>query len=236
METEVSTYGSSCHPKGVLEELPVQITDFLVSARAAQEHLSARERILEQRMVSSEQFIDGELEKIQSVVTHFQNILRDAGAQQWRLATEAIHKEGKEQVQVLQHALGEVKNTLKNSCSHVETTSSQIVKGLSKTINALHTGELEQLAEDSAQQVKSIAKSAVHEMKEIGRWFHWRNIAMMSLLCLVVVLLTDLFVEDEWPWESHKNAVKERVAGQALIDAWPKLSITDQQRIMDNIA
>lgn len=236
MEAEVSTFGAMYHQKAVLEELPTQITDFLVSARAAQEHLVARERILEQRMASSEQFIDGELEKIQSVVTHFQRILEDAGAQQWRLTTEAIHKEGKEQVQVLQNGLGEVKKTLQNTCAHLETTSTQIVKGLTKTVSALRTGELEQLAEDSAQQVKTVAKSAINEMKEIGRWFHWKNIAMMSLLCLVVVLFTDLFVDDEWPWESHKNAAKERVAGQALLDAWPKLSLTDQQRIMDNIA
>lgn len=236
MDTEVSVFNGLQAQHLALDELPVQITEFISSAKAAQQSLVLRQKLLEDKLASSELFVDSEINKIQGVVAHFQNILKDAGAQEWRTAAEAVHKEGRQHVQTFQSNLGDVKKIVKDSCTHLDNASSQLVKGLSKTLGNLRTTELEQLAEDTAQEVKLLASAATKQMAELGRWFYWKNLMFVMFLSLVVVLITGLFIDDEWPWESHKTAVKERVAGQALLEVWPTLSLNDQQRILSNVA
>jgi len=236
MGTDVSIFSSMQEQQLDLDEFPLQITEFLASARTAHESLLVRQKMLEQKLAASEHFVDSEINKIQSVVTYFQDVLSGAGAQEWRSAAEAVHKEGKQQAQLLQGVVTDARKSLKETCTHLDNASSQLVKGLSKTLSNLRTVELEQLADDSAQEVKNFAHTATKQMVEVSRWFYWKNLLLVLFLSFVVVLLTGLFIDDEWPWESHKAAVKERVAGQALLEAWPQLSLVDQQRIMSNVA
>lgn len=237
MNTEVSVHnGVHQWVSARAEDLPLQITEFLESAHRARESLRARQRNLEQRLAKSEAFVADEVKKIQSLVDHFQGILKHAGAKEWRGTAENLQKEGKQQVQVLQSTLGDIKKSVKETCLHLENASTQIIKNLSKTLNNLNSGDIEQLAEDSCHEVKGIAMAATKQMVDVGRWFHWKNLALVFVLSLIVVIATDLFIEGEWPWESHKSALKERVAGQALLESWPQLSLSDQQRILSNVA
>lgn len=233
MEANLAAFRSS--DTGMLMgEFPSEISEFIQSARTALDQLSAREKLLEQRLAMNERAIDNELHKIQGLVDHFNSILSGADVQSWRNTTEALYKEGKEQVTSLQDTLGDIKKTLKVTCSHLDTTSNQIVKGISKTLNNLHTTELEQFAEDSTEQVKNTVNIAVQQLTEVHRWYHWKNLTVVFLLALFAAIFTGMFIDDEWPWESHKTVVKQRVAGQALLSTWQQLSLSDQQSILSN--
>lgn len=236
MDAEIPIFSDLQEQQSALNDLPTQVTEFLVSARAAQENLRTREKILEQRLAASEHYIDTELSKIHGVINHFQELLDRAGARDWRVAAESLYKEGKQPIHGLQTTFDDIKKSVKEACTHVDNASTQILKGLTKTLGTLNTNELEQLAEDSGQEIKTVANAAIQQINEIGQWFSWKNLVFVLVLSVVVVLFMDLFIDDEWPWESHKNATKERVAGQALLQAWPQLSLSDQQRIMNYVS
>lgn len=211
MESQISVFSRASNKRSSLEEYPSHITEFLNNAKAAKENLSLRQELLEKKLAVSEQFIDIEISKIHNLINYFQTILDHTDAQAWRTAAECLQKEGKQQAEILQSSLSEIKKSIQNTCSHLETSSHQVIKSFTKNLNGLNTGEIEQLAEDNCQEVKNFAGFTTKKILEISRWFYWRNLSFVICLSLFVVFLTDLLIDGEWPWEINKTPAKWEV-------------------------
>lgn len=217
------------------EKMPSEVIEFIATAQNAHQQIIAREKLLQQRMVESEQHISNELQKIHNTIVDLQEILDNASAKEWRTATQALYQEGRQETQHLQDTIGEIRKYVKDTCVHMDSAASQMVKGLSKTLKGLHTAELEQLAEDGSQEVKITGRTAVQQIISVGQWFHWKNLVLIFALTLIAAISTEMFVDDEFPWETHKIVSKERVAGSAVLKAWPQLSYADQSQILNDV-
>lgn len=209
MESQVSVFSRAPHKNPSFVEFPSHISEFLNSVKTAKENLRLRQELLEKKLAASEKFIDVEISKIHHLVNYFQTILDHTGAQSWHSAAEALQKEGKEQVDILQSSLAEIKKSFQANSLHLEATSHQVVKSLTKNLNILNMGEIEQLAEDNSREVQTVARLTTSKLMEISRWFHWRNLMFVIFLSLFVVLLTGLLIDDEWPWQLHSNPARE---------------------------
>lgn len=213
-----------------------QITQLIQSAEIIKQHLETWQEAFEKKLTLTEQALDKQLLQIQSLIGQFNKMLQAATNQNWQETTETINAESKQQTRLVQDACAELKNMTHNIHARAERITHQITKTLNQTVQGLHAGELQQLVEDSAEEVKKMSAIATQQIEKIVQWFHWKNLGLVFLLSLIVTVLVSLYIDDEWPWEMHKTVVKERLAGQAVLNAWPHLTQFDRQQILDDLA
>lgn len=208
----------------------------ITSMNAAKNMLLTREKAFETKLSNAEHFVDTNLKNIQAIIVEFQNTLDKAGAQTWRSHAEAIFKEGKDQAETLKQLSGDLQKTIKETRTRLDHVSTQLVKNMDKSLGALHPNEFQQLIINSSNEIKTISTFALRQVNSMIKWFHWKNLATVVLLCVLATITVGLYIDDEWPWEAHKTVVKQRNAGQALMDSWPHLSQVDQRLVMNNIS
>jgi hypothetical protein len=218
------------------ESLATLEKKLITAAQSAKDLLAAREKALENRLTKAEQLLGSGIKDIQTVVSHFQTILNTASANSWRTQAEATYKEGKTQAEMLQATQVDIQKSLKESCTRLNQAATQVVKSTSKVLGNLHPNELSQLVDLCNDEVKTTSQLANRQMVGVVRWFHWKNLALVFFLSALVTLSTGLYVNAEWPWETHKAVVKQRAAGQALLDTWYQLSQNDQQLVLTDMA
>lgn len=213
-----------------------EVIRFIEVAQQAEAQLQKREKTLQDRLQATEQLINAELTQIQNTIATFQEILKSSNAKAWQEKTDSLYKEGKQLLLVLQNFLGEITKTTHEDSIRIETMTTHVVKNITKSLQTLHTHDLEQLADDAKDKVKVIADSAVSNIQIVMQWFHWKNLALTIVLAFIVTLFIGLYIDDEWPWEEHKAVVKERVAGHAVLQAWSELNYADKQHIASNMS
>lgn len=212
------------------------IEKFVSAAKLAQQNLSAWEQAFDAKLTATENFVDAQIQQIQTTLTHFQKTLQATSAQEWRVTPQTLCQEGREQIHALQETYFDIKKSAKEITTRFDRVSTQITKNLNNSLQGLHPMELQNLADDSREEIKLVTASATEKMSTIVHWFHWKNILLVLFLTLVVTLLVTLYIDDEWPWEQHKTVSKQRLAGQILMTAWPQLSHSIQRQIMDDVA
>lgn len=217
------------------DEHSAAIETLITTAHTAQANLYAWEQSLEEKLTATEYFIDTQLHQIKSAVIHFQKTLQTTNAHEWHANTKIIYSEGREHMQSLQETYNEIKKSTKDICIRFDRTSAQITKTLTNTLNQLHPTELQQLADDCRTEIKIATVTATQQITQTLSWFHWKNIGLAFFLATLVVLCTSLYIEDEWPWETHTTVIKQRFAGQMLMTAWPQLSHAIQQQIINDV-
>lgn len=236
METSAAIINFRENQMSTMELDMQEMAQLVDTATAIKEHLEAWEKAIDAKLTTTEQTIDKQLMQIQMVISQFNRALQSTTNQEWQQAAGAVRTESKQQTLLLQETCNELKKATKEIHTRFERTTHQITKSLNTTMQGLHAGELQQLVEDSAAEVKTFATTATSHWDKIVKWFHWKNLGLVFLLSLVVTILVSLYIDDEWPWEAHKTVVKQRLAGQALLSAWPQLTQVDRQQIMDDLA
>lgn len=217
------------------ESLQALEKKLLSAAQSAREMLAAREQALTNSLTKAEHFVDTCIQDIQTQVSHVKAILDGASVNTWRVQAETTYKAGKEQADALQAAYGDIQKSLKESCTRLNQASIQVVKGVSKVLGNLHPHAMQELVDQCADEVKNTSELAAQQMTTVVGWFHWKNLVLVFFLSTLVTLSIGLFTNAEWPWEVHSAVVKERVAGQALLDTWYRLSQNDQQLVVNDM-
>lgn len=213
------------------QELLTTLKSVIAAAKSTQQNLLAREKNFEKRLAKAERFVDNNIKDIHATVNHFKIILETIEAKNWNAIIENMRISDQQKTQGLQELYTSAQKSIFESCKRVEQTASQIVKGIGKTLNTLHADDIEQLAEDCAKQVQKVSHSAVEQMSATVRWFHWKNLAAVFFISIMISLTIGLYINDEWPWEMHQTVVKQRAAGQAVLSNWNELSSADQNTL-----
>jgi hypothetical protein len=231
-----TTFSHTYDDSAAQEPLAILEKKLIAAAQSAKEMLTARERALENRLLKVEQSIGTGIKNIQDIVSHFQTMLSQSSVNSWRTHAETTYKEGKAQAEILQATYVDIQKSLKESCTRLNQASNQVVKGANKALGNLHPNEFHQLIDQCSEEVKTVSQLATRQVVNVMRWFHWKNLAMVFFLSALVTLSIGLYVNAEWPWETHKAVVKQRLAGQALLDSWYQLSQNDQQIVINDMA
>ncbi len=217
------------------DAVPAEVTQLIKSAAAMKQHLEIWEKAIDEKLTTAEQMLDKQLQQVQQVIAQFNRTLQSFAQQEWQQTIALVSAEAKQQTILLQETSTELKKTTQAVHARVERTTQQITKNITNTLQGLRVGELQQLVDDSITAVKTFAQTTTTKVENIVKWFHWKNLGLVFLLSLVVTLLVSLYIDDEWPWEAHQTVVKQRLAGQAVLSAWPQLTQLDKQQIMDDI-
>lgn len=124
-------------------------------------------------------------------------------------------------------------HSTKNSADHLRKVADNSARWISESLKSLKVDELKQITLSHTQTVETVTESAVKKVKNLIRWFKWERLGIAMIIAVSVSLLTGLFINDESPWDSHREVVAEREAGKMLFKAWPKLSTTEKQDIQN---
>lgn len=212
-----------------------KIAQFVASYELVEEKLRERERALEARLLATEKRFGEQLSQIQTVLDDFQSIMTEAGAARWRIAAEKALKNGEDHVVSIRHATNEFVEKSKETFTRLDNVTEKSVKGLADAIQLFKADDFQNVANDSVKMMKNTCSVAVRKVSDIIRWFHWRNLGMVLSVTLIVTMITGLYLNDEWPWETHKEVMQQRNLAQAVISAWPHLDNTDQQEILNTV-
>jgi hypothetical protein len=227
------------HDKKPRPEIPAslmqQVAELIASYEMAMERLHAREKALDEQFEASEKFLDNQLEKVNTLVSDLREIMTEAGAARWRLSAQEALRLGDGQLQHLKKTSDDLKLLLNESCDRFERTSHSTTKTIHEAIDAFKVDEFKKYVEISHEEVKKTSTSAIAKINEILRWFQWKNLGLALGLSIISAVVIGLYIDDEWPWELHSKVVKERAAGEALMNAWPHLNQADQQYLEQKI-
>lgn len=217
-----------------------KVAEFVALFETAEEKLKHREHAIEQRLIATEKRIGEQLLQIKSVLADFQNIMTEAGAARWRVAAEQSMKKNDEYLKNVRYATDEFIRCTDESYQKLNKATDYTVKGLSKAIHSFRMDDFQSVTTTSVDMVRGTCEKSIRKMNEVIRWFHWRNIALVLSVTIVVTMVTGLYMNDEWPWESHQQVMQQRHLATAVEAAWPHLSSIDQQEILhtatENIA
>jgi len=216
-------------------ELEHQISELIATYETAMSRIAQREKILETHIQASENFLNTQIEKINVLMAELQTLITEESIAKWHDSAQEALKIGDTQLQSLRKLKDETKNLMNESCTRFERTSNTTVRHIHEAIHNFNLDDFKQYIEKSYDGVKKASSSAVEKIGDALHWFQWKNLVFTLGLSIVAGVAIGLYIDGEWPWELHSTIVNERTAGEALIKAWPRLSITDQQYLEDKI-
>lgn len=224
-----------------LKNVSRHAAEFVVNFEIAEKRIDEWEQKLYQQEVRVQQ----QLVAIQEATEELRSIMTEAGAARWRLSAEQALSLGQEHVQTLK-ALSEEQIKLqrernehfmrlaKKTFERLDRASEHAIKNIKESINAFNPSELRQIALQNREILESTSSHALTSIQKLHQWFHWKSLAFAAVVTLVASISIGLYVNDELPWEVHKQAALQRSAGEALINAWPTLSYAEKQRILQH--
>lgn len=197
----------------------------------------------EQRLYAQEERVQQQLASFQEATEELRSIMTEAGAARWRLAAEQALSIGHEHIQTLKELSDEQIKLQKERNEHfmrlakktferLDRASEHAIKHIKETIETFNPTEMRQVAEKHREILESTSSHAITNINKLHQGFHWKSLAFAVVITLLASVSFGLYVQDELPWESHKQVELERNAGQTLINVWPKLSEATKQQIL----
>lgn len=201
--------------------------------QAIQETMEMNQKALQEQL----QLISDATHEAQEVITYFNTAKLKINFENALLKNEQqiekINMIGQEHLKAIETNSAEFQKMAKKSFEKLDRASTYTIKNISDAISSFRISDFQRFTEQSCEQVKDTSKATIIKLRDITRWFHWKNMAMVVSITLFVTLSMGLYLNDELPWEAHKRVVMQRNAGQALINAWPSLNQTEQQKIIN---
>lgn len=217
-----------------MQSLMREMANFVAMYETIDEKLIAREIALESKIISSEQLLLSQLNYVKNAFNDFHSIMTEAGAARWRIAAENALRDGTQHLHNLQETTSEISQTLRDGSEQFGIVANQTVKGLTDAASTFHADRFKEAASIGCVQIKEFSVSQIKRITKLVSYFHLKNVFLSLGLTLFVIFLTGLYINDEWPWESHQQVAKEREAGKTLLAAWSYLSPQEQQDIISS--
>jgi hypothetical protein len=218
-----------------IRSLLQRMGQFIALYEASEEKLRQREAMLQERIGAHEIYVNEQLERIHLALGEFDKLMSEAGVARWRLAAEDCLQQGKAHLQLLKSTTAEFSQLSQDTCERLDRATSYTIKGIADAISSFRLADFKQLTDDGCQRVEKVAAHAIRNIAKVTRWFYWKKIILVCVFSMMVATITGLYINGEWPWEDHKDILRERELGKAAMQAWSDLNPHDQQAILHKI-
>jgi len=171
------------------------------------------------------------MDKIEKSIKSLRKLLIVSGSGNSDVAAREALNESKEQLARIQRATDDLNQQAQDSCEHLQKVAENSANWISEAMQSLDIEHFRHLIFDNVETVEAASQSAIKRIQKLVRWFHWEKVGLAFLIAVLVVFLAGLFINDEFPWESHQRVSAERKAGTILLRAWPNLTLREKQNI-----
>lgn len=211
-----------------------KIAEFVALYESTEDKLQIREKEIEERISNNERAVDTQLSQIKSVLNDFREIMTEAGAARWRVAADQSLKSGQQHLKSIRLATDEFVRKTEDNYKKLDKTAEYTVKGISKAIYSFRIDDFQRITKDAVTEIQAACDNTLKKIERVVRWFHWRNVGLLFAMTLVLSLVSGLYLNDEWPWEAHRDIMDQRQLAHAVVSAWPHLTKLDQQTILNS--
>lgn len=224
-----------------LKNVTRHAAEFVVNFEIAEKRMDEWERKLYQQ----EERVQQQLAYIQEAAEDLRSIMTEAGAARWRFAAEealglgqehvnTLKKLSEEQIKLQRERNEHFMRLAKKTFERLDRASEHAIKNIKESISAFNPTEMKQVADRNREILETTSSHALNSIHKMHQWFHWKSLAFAAAVTLIASISLGLYVNDELPWEEHKQVVLQRSAGEALINAWPTLSQAEKERILQH--
>lgn len=131
----------------------------------------------------------------------------------------------------IKYCVDKINTGLDKNAERWERAANYLLTNTAEISQILNVDEFKKISAQSCHSVEHSAKGAIQQVKKMSQWLHWKNLAMVATASIIAVIFSNWYLTDQYPWETHKTIVTERVYGKALMHAWPDLDKRSQQQI-----
>jgi len=191
------------------------------------------------RIQQNEAYFKDRVEKIEASVNELETFLSgfktQTGLATFKAAAENKLRETERQLKEIQVATKNFQKVAEESTKQLKRVADNSANHISESLKSLDVENLRRLTFENSHLIEEVSENAVKRVKRLVRWFHWEKLGLALTVAVVVSLLTGLFINDESPWESHKQVIAEREAGKVLFKAWPTLTSEEKTHIQQSV-
>lgn len=199
----------------------------------------------EQRLYLQEERVQQQIAAVHAVANEFQSIMTEAGAARWRLSAEQALSLGQGHIDTLkQLSEDQLKRQqernqqflllAKKTFERLDRASEHVINKINLAVDGFNPTAIKHVADKNREVLELTSTKAINKMQQLHQRFHWKGFVLAAAISLVASVTFGLYVNDELPWEMHKQVALQRSAGQALIKAWPTLSEVDREQILQH--
>ncbi|MGQ3890724.1 hypothetical protein [Legionella sp. CNM-4043-24] len=217
--------------------------EFIAYFELAEAKMLAWRQDIEQQQQAQEQAVNRQLEQLRVELQDLQTVLTEAGIARLCVFSEdalkqseahlaALKSTGNQLIASMAAQQQEFSQLASQKLQDLQFDSAQVAAQLDKKLSGYDAEQFRRIAEETCEQVERIANDSLKSSVGLLRHFQWRASALALVTTFFTALAIGLYISNESPWEIHKNAINERLAGKALLKAWPNLSQQERNRIM----
>ncbi len=217
-----------------LQDLQVftqQIADFIALSEEAIQKLKQHDAVAVKVVEDNATHFNQQLDEIRKTIVQMQNFMTQTGVARFKVLAENMLSDGQQHVENIKNATERFQKVSENSCHTLQRVSENSADWIAEAIKSLQIEKFRRLIFENVDRVENTARTAVQRIRKLSRWFQWEKLGIAIVVAVIVALLTGLFINDELPWETHSKVVTERNVGRMLMQAWPKLSLQEKEKI-----
>ncbi len=213
-----------------LPEFTESMAALLISLEELTDKIKEIKSICTERFDSYQHIYIKQLQDIDQTLTHFEEILTQAGIVRWRQAAEAALKEGQEHQLSIQNSMEQFQNVTQETMKRMEKMSTDTAARLNQVARAFDIKTFEQICAKHALSIEETTKTATRKFWQIEKVVFVQRLLLNTCLGITVAISFGYFERGEWPWERHQDVLSERAYGETLSKVWPQLTATEQAR------
>ena len=164
---------------------------------------------------------------LSALQTHLKSTL-DQGKQQ----LQQIHSVSQQVQESMQKQQQQLQRWTNESLQKIESQTQKLMQTMEKQFARYDVHHFHRIASESCDQVEKVAQDAVGKSTRLLNMFQWRFSLLTITTTLITAFILGMYISDELPWETHKQAYHERQAGQLLLQAWSDLSHHEKAKIL----
>ena len=217
------------HPTLTLSQ---KIADFIVKTEFDRQTVLSKGPFIGDHFEKKNLEINKHLKAVTDEITHFRAIMTRAGAEQWQQLIENLSKNSRTEIRLLEKTYAETCQAINKECDHLNHLSMHTVKNVAQLLSQAKAFNLQHLTEKKSLELTRACEKKIDKIKQIINGFRWKNLLMAVILSLIVAVIVSLYINDEWPWQAHEEVIKQREAGEVLLNSWKYLSSADKELIL----
>jgi hypothetical protein len=222
-------------PSEQLKMLTHRMSEFIALYEMAETKIRDREKKLKAQLTEQERSLEAQLTRINQSIEEITSVMTEVGVARWRVSAETAMREGEAHLQALQNSIETFRQLSDETCQRLDQATAFTVKGVADAVSSFRATDFRQLTEDSCSRVERTTITAVKNIARVTRWFYWKKLLLVFCFSLLVAMIFGMYVNGEWPWQTHNQVMQQRLFGTAVLNNWNQLSPADQQLILSKV-
>lgn len=189
--------------------------------------------------------LDHHTKTLHNELAAVQELLSQAGIEQFRITAEKSLSLGETHLHKLEHNCKEFSQNLKQqqeqfkllteTCiNKIENHTMRASQTIASQLSKYDVHQFHRIASESCDHVERVANDAVNKSNKLLSMFQLRFALFAVFTTILTAFVMVLYLSDELPWEMHHQAMNERQAGKVLLQAWPSLSQEEKAKILND--